>query len=226
MTNKNITINHIFSEFEKLKNDKKAKEMSAYMKNKFEFLGIQAKPRKEIQNKIFKSVSLVYGEENIDFKFLDKCYKNKYREFQYAAVGYLDFKKEYLNISHIEILKKYILTKSWWDTIDGLDRIVGDIALRDKKVNEILLNWSLDENIWLRRIAIDHQLLRKEKTNTKLLEQIIINNLNRQEFFINKAIGWSLRDYSKTNPKWVKGFIKKYKDSMSNLSIREASKYI
>lgn len=226
MTNKNITINHIFSEFEKLKNDKKAKEMSAYMKNKFEFLGIQAKPRKEIQNKIFKSVSLVYGGENIDFKFLDKCYKNKYREFQYAAVGYLDFKKEYLNISHIEILKKYILTKSWWDTIDGLDRIVGDIALRDKKVNEILLNWSLDENIWLRRIAIDHQLLRKEKTNTKLLEQIIINNLNRQEFFINKAIGWSLRDYSKTNPKWVKEFIKKYKDSMSNLSIREASKYI
>lgn len=226
MTNKNITINHIFSEFEKLKNDKKAKEMSAYMKNKFEFLGIQAKPRKEIQNKIFKSVSLVYGEENIDFKFLDKCYKNKYREFQYAAVGYLDFKKEYLNISHIKILKKYILTKSWWDTIDGLDRIVGDIALRDKKVNEILLNWSLDENIWLRRIAIDHQLLRKEKTNTKLLEQIIINNLNRQEFFINKAIGWSLRDYSKTNPKWVKEFIKKYKDSMSNLSIREASKYI
>lgn len=226
MTNKNITINHIFSEFEKLKNDKKAKEMSAYMKNKFEFLGIQAKPRKEIQNKIFKSVSLVCGEENIDFKFLDKCYKNKYREFQYAAVGYLDFKKEYLNISHIEILKKYILTKSWWDTIDGSDRIVGDIALRDKKVNEILLNWSLDENIWLRRIAIDHQLLRKEKTNTKLLEQIIINNLNRQEFFINKAIGWSLRDYSKTNPKWVKEFIKKYKDSMSNLSIREAGKYI
>lgn len=107
-----------------------------------------------------------------------------------------------------------------------MDRIVGDIALRDNRVNDILLNWSLDKNIWLRRIAIDHQLLRKEKTNTKLLEQIIINNLNRQEFFINKAIGWSLRDYSKTNPKWVKEFVKKYKDSMSNLSIKEASKYI
>lgn len=224
MINKNITLNHIFSEFEKLKNDKKAKEMSAYMKNQFEFLGIPSKPRNEIQNKIFKSVSK--EEEYIDFKFSDKCYKNKYREFQYAAIGYLNFKKKYLNISHIEILKKYILIKSWWDTIDGLDRIVGDIALRDKRVNEILLNWSLDKNIWLRRIAIDHQLLRKEKTNTKLLEQIIINNLNRQEFFINKAIGWSLRDYSKTNPKWVKEFVKKYKDSMSNLSIKEASKYI
>lgn len=217
-----MTLNDIFVEFKKLKNDKKAIEMSAYMKNQFAFLGISASPRKEIENKIFKSVA----KENIDFKFTDKCYKNKYREFQYAAIDYLNFKKEYLNISHIEILKNYILTKSWWDTIDHLDQIVGDIALRDERVNEILLNWSLDENIWLRRIAIDHQILRKEKTNIELLEQIIINNFNQKEFFINKAIGWSLRDYSKTNPKWVRDFIKRHKDSMANLSIREASKYI
>lgn len=217
-----MTLNDIFAEFEKLKNDKKAIEMSAYMKNQFAFLGISASPRKEIENKIFKSLA----KENIDFKFTDKCYKNKYREFQYTAIDYLNFKKEYLNISHIEILKNYILTKSWWDTIDHLDKIVGDIALRDKKVNEILLNWSLDENIWIRRVAIDHQILRKEKTNTELLEQIIINNFNQKEFFINKAIGWSLRDYSKTNPKWVRDFIKRHKNSMNNLSIREASKYI
>ena len=98
-----MTLNDIFAEFKKLKNDKKAIEMSAYMKNQFAFLGISASPRKEIENKIFKSVS----KENIDFKFTDKCYKNKYREFQYAAVDYLNFKKEYLNISHIEILKNY-----------------------------------------------------------------------------------------------------------------------
>lgn len=217
-----MTLNDIFAEFKKLKNDKKAIEMSAYMKNQFAFLGISASPRKEIENKIFQSVS----KENIDFKFTDKCYKNKYREFQYTAIDYLNFKKEYLNISHIEILKNYILTKSWWDTIDHLDKIVGDIALRDKKVNKILLNWSLDENIWIRRVAIDHQILRKEKTNIELLEQIIINNFNQKEFFINKAIGWSLRDYSKTNPKWVRNFIKRHKNSMNNLSIKEASKYI
>ena len=217
-----MTLNDIFAEFKKLKNDKKAIEMSAYMKNQFAFLGISASPRKEIENKIFKSVS----KKNIDFKFTDKCYKNKYREFQYAAIDYLNFKKEYLNISHIEILKNYILTKSWWDTIDHLDKIVGDIALRDERVNKILLNWSLDENIWIRRVAIDHQILRKEKTNIELLEQIIINNFNQKEFFINKAIGWSLRDYSKTNPKWVRDFIKRHKNSMNNLSIREASKYI
>jgi 3-methyladenine DNA glycosylase AlkD len=89
-----------------------------------------------------------------------------------------------------------------------------------------MLEWSKDNDFWVRRIAIDHQLLRKDKTNTKLLEQIIINNFGSKEFFINKAIGWSLRDYSKYNPKWVKDFINKYNDKLSKLSIKEASKYV
>ena len=66
-----------------------------------------------------------------------------------------------------------------------------------------MVEWSLEDNIWVRRVAIDHQLLFKEKTDTDLLAAIIKNNLNDTEFFINKAIGWSLRDYSKTNPEWV-----------------------
>nr|WP_277422287.1 DNA alkylation repair protein [Brachyspira hampsonii] len=107
-----------------------------------------------------------------------------------------------------------------------MDRIIGDIALKDETVNNILLEWSLSDNIWLRRISIDHQLSRKEKTNRELLEKIIINNLNNKEFFINKAIGLALRDYSKTNANWVRDFIEKHKDNMANLSIKEASKYI
>lgn len=89
-----------------------------------------------------------------------------------------------------------------------------------------MLEWSKDEDLWIRRIAIDHQLCRKEKTNTKLLETILINNFGSNEFFINKAIGWSLRDYSKANSKLVKEFVEKYKDKMDKLSIKEASKYI
>ena len=67
---------------------------------------------------------------------------------------------------------------------------------------------------------------RREKTNTRLLEEIIVNNLGSREFFINKAIGWSLRDYSKTSPEWVRSFIGKYSDRMDKLSIREASRYL
>ena len=103
---------------------------------------------------------------------------------------------------------------------------IGALALKDPNVNKILLEWSLDENIWLRRIAIDHQLLRKEKTNAELLEKILKNNLGQAEFFINKAIGWALRDYSKTNPEWVKNFIEENKEKMAKLSIKEASKYL
>lgn len=66
----------------------------------------------------------------------------------------------------------------------------------------------------------------KERTNTELLEKILVNNFGSSEFFINKAIGWSLRDYSKTNQDWVRNFVETHKDKMDKLSIREASKYL
>ena len=91
-------------------------------------------------------------------------------------------------------------------TIDGFYKIIGDIAFVDNRINELMLEWSTDEDFWLRRIAINHQICRKDKTDTILLEKILLNNFESSEFFINKAIGWSLRDYSKTNPKWVSDF--------------------
>ena len=89
-----------------------------------------------------------------------------------------------------------------------------------------MLEWSTDSDFWVRRVAIEHQLLRKKKMNTDLLAQIIENNLNSQEFFINKAIGWALRDYSKTNSEWARQFIAENYDRMAKLSITEGSKYL
>lgn len=134
--------------------------------------------------------------------------------------------KNYLRLEDLPKLKQLAQTKSWWDSIDGLDKLVGKIVQDHPEAQQTIIEWSLDEDFWLRRIAIDHQLLQKDKTNTALLEQILINNLNQSEFFINKAIGWALRDYSKTNPDWVRHFIAQHRDQMSNLSIREGSKYI
>lgn len=79
-----------------------------------------------------------------------------------------------------------------------------------------MLEWSKDEDFQVRRIAIDHQLCIKKKTNTKLLEAILINNFGSNDFFINKAIGWSLRDYSKANSELVKEFIEKCKEKWTN----------
>ena len=89
-----------------------------------------------------------------------------------------------------------------------------------------MLAWSQDDDFWIRRVAIEHQLLRKDKMNIELLNTILENNLDSSEFFINKAIGWALRDYSKTNPDWVKDFISKHHAEMASLSIKEGSKYL
>ncbi|MDR1389350.1 MAG: DNA alkylation repair protein [Treponema sp.] len=197
-----------------------AKPMSAYMRDQFFFLGIPRPKRREIAKEFFTA-----REEKIKWTFVNDCWKRE-REFQYLALEYLSKKQHLLVPADVARLRRLAVTKPWWDTIDGLDRIIGAIALRFPEVNQTLLAWSVDKNKWLRRIAIDHQLTRKDKTDTALLEQIIINNFGQKEFFINKAIGWSLREYSKTNPAWVRRFVKKHRGDLAPLSLREASKYI
>ena len=218
-----MDFNKLYEEMIQHKNEEQAQKMSKYMLNKFEYIGIKTPKRRKIFKNFFKEYK---NEEKIDWEFVNKCWENKHREFQYVAADYLKNMKDKLTIDDIPKFKQLILKKSWWDTIDNLDMTIGALALKDSNVNKILLEWSLDENIWLRRIAIDHQLLRKEKTNTELLEKILKNNLGQAEFFINKAIGWALRDYSKTNPEWVKNFIEKNRENMAKLSIKEASKYL
>ena len=142
------------------------------------------------------------------------------------AANYLKAMQSYLKDTDLSKLEQLIVTKSWWDMIDILDRVVGSLVYDKPELEKIILEWSLSDNIWLRRVAIDHQLLRKEKTNVRLMEKILLNNLDQTEFFINKAIGWALRDYSKTNPEWVARFIEKNKKRMAELSIREARKYL
>ena len=201
----------------------RALDMSKYMKNKFEFFGVGASERNEIWKPYFKEAKKT---KKIDWDFIEICFKHEKRECQYTAAYYLKHMQKFLAEDDISKLKELVLTKSWWDTVDILDKVIGSIIYNNKKLYSIMLEWSKDDNIWLRRVAIDHQLLRKENTDVQLLEKILINNLNHKEFFVNKAIGWALRDYSKTNPQWVRNFIEVHKENMASLSIREASKYL
>ena len=201
----------------------RALDMSKYMKNKFEFFGVGAPDRNEIWKPYFKEAKKT---KKIDWDFIEICFKHDKRECQYTAAYYLKYMQRFLVEDDIPKLKELVLTKSWWDTVDILDKVIGSIIYNNKNLYPIILEWSKDDNIWLRRVAIDHQLLRKENTDEQLLEKILINNLNHKEFFVNKAIGWALRDYSKTNPQWVRNFIEVHKENMASLSIREASKYL
>ena len=217
-----MNVEELVKELKAVASPDDAAAMKAYMKNKFEFLGVKTPARRKLAKTFFKQQT----DSVIDWVFINESWDNPYRELQYAALDYLEIRKKLLTPSDLPRLKKLAQTKSWWDTIDFLDRLVGSIIARFPETKEIILSWSCDKDFWLRRLAIDHQLLRKEETDTELLEKILVNNLGQTEFFINKAIGWALRDYSETNPDWVRDFIERHQAEMAALSIREGSKYL
>lgn len=217
-----MDVEELLENLKAVANPDDAVAMKAYMKNIFEFLGVKTPARRKLAKTFFKQQT----DSVIDWNFINEAWSNSYREMQYVALDYLEIRKKLLTPFDLPRLKKLAQTKSWWDTIDFLDRLVGSIIARFPETKEIILSWSCDGDIWLRRLAIDHQLLRKEKTDTELLEKILVNNLGQTEFFINKAIGWALRDYSKTNPDWVRDFIERHQAEMAGLSIREGRKYL
>ena len=213
----------LLTDLEENRNELLAESMSKYMQDKFRFLGVRGATRTEIYKKYFPEAR---KSKAIDWDFVENCWNKEEREFQYVVVYYLKAMQKFLKREDISRLKYLIVTKSWWDTVDLLAKVVGSLIIRIEGYDQIMLEWSKDSNIWLRRVAILYQLSLKDKVDKQVLDEILVNNLGDSEFFINKAIGWALRDYSKYNPEWVREFIKKNKENMDNLSIREASKYI
>lgn len=200
-----------------------ARGQAAYLRNQFKFYGIKTPQRRSLTRNLIKAAKRA---AKVEWDFLDQCWLAEQREYQYFVCDYLKAMQGQLVYADLKRLELYVQTKQWWDTIDALDTIIGQIGLRDGRIDQLMLDWSQASDFWLRRIAIDHQRGRKEKTKQELLAKIIDNNLNREEFFINKAIGWALRDYSKTNPPWVKEFLASRKNGLAKLSLREASKYL
>ena len=200
-----------------------ARQMESYMRNKFKFYGLKTPERRKSYHDLIK---LEKANKKIDWKFLDQAWVDEHREAQYFVCDYLIALEKYLKFEDIDHIFNYVKSKQWWDTIDSLIKPIGNIGLRDDRVSDLMLVWSKDDDFWVRRVAIEHQLLRKDKMNVELLNAILENNLGNSEFFINKAIGWALRDYSKTNPNWVENFIRKHHTEMATLSIKEGSKYL
>lgn len=200
-----------------------ARQMESYMRNKFKFYGLKTPERRKSYHDLIK---LEKANKKIDWKFLDQAWADEHREAQYFVCNYLIALEKYLKFEDIDHIFNYVKSKQWWDTIDSLIKPIGKLGLRDERVNELMLAWSKDDDFWVRRVAIEHQLLRKDKMNVELLNAILENNLGSSEFFINKAIGWALRDYSKTNPNWVENFIRKHHTEMATLSIKEGRKYL
>ncbi|HOM02965.1 MAG TPA: DNA alkylation repair protein [Acetivibrio sp.] len=212
----------IFKTFYDARDDENAAKMSAYMKNKFPFLGIPKPTRAKLSKDFLKQKK---KDKEVDWQFIFQCYDMPEREFHYLALDYLTAVKALLVSNDIDKIEKLIITNSWWDSVDCIDSIVGHLCLKYPELKDsVIPKWIDSENIWLKRIAINFQLEYKEKTDTDILSRAILKNCDTGEFFINKAIGWALREYSKTDKEWVKQFIAHNK--LHSLSVREASKYL
>ena len=196
--------------------------MSAYMRNHFLFLGIRSPLRKQLLRELFANYKLPEGEGL--FLEVAAIFDMPEREFQYAALAILERQKKHLKTSDLALCERLIMTKSWWDSIDIIaPKIVGPIVLLDRRAGEdVMRQWSSSDNIWLNRAAILHQLKYKTEMNDELLREIICMHIGSTEFFIQKAIGWVLREYAKTNPESVRLFVDA--TDLKPLSRREALK--
>ncbi len=210
----------IFKTLEAAADPKKAKGMSAYLRGQFTFLGIQ-KPQREALTKDFLKQK---KKEPVDWDLIEGCYSRREREFHYLAVDYILQMKDKFVPDDLKRLESLITRNSWWDTVDMFNIPIGRMFLKYPQITGTLRGWMTSANMWLARSSIIFQLHLKEKTNTSLLAEAIEKNSGSKEFFINKAIGWALREYSKTAPEWVRAFIKTHE--LAPLSVREAGKYI
>lgn len=210
--------------FEQHTNKDHAVAMSVYMKNKFDFWGIKSPERKNIFASIYKSFKPENREACEDC--IIGLYSLKQREFHYCAMDLANrfFKKPLTtDIYIIEYMLEY---NQWWDTIDFIaSNLVGRIFSEYPDIRDSYFEkWNNDKDMWLNRTAILFQLKYKENVNTELLIRAIRKHKQSKEFFHQKAIGWSLREYAKFNPQWVVNFVKHEK--ITGLARREALKHL
>ncbi len=209
--------------FEEHRNEENAGPMKKYMKDHFPFLGMKSPLRKELEKQFFKETEIL--KDPFDKDFVTGLWEKDEREYHYTAITYIGKFIKKLPKDVIPFLEGLITTKSWWDSVDSIAPLVGELARKYPEVIEETINrWSVDVNFWLRRSAILFQLKYKNQTNEALLYDYIVKNADSKEFFIQKAIGWALREHSKTNPESVKEFIEG--NQLAPLSVREGSKYL
>ncbi|MEZ0480154.1 DNA alkylation repair protein [Planococcus sp. SSTMD024] len=212
----------LIARFEEHRNPGLAAPMAAYMKQNFPFLGIQ-KPLRTVLMKEQLSKYLLPEKEHLK-SIVRALYEMPEREYHYAAIELLEQAKEELAPDDLPFLRLLIESNSWWDSVDIIaPKLVGHIVLRDRKTTSpIMREWAQAENLWTNRAAILHQLKFKQQTDTEILGAILLLHAGSRDFFIQKSIGWALREYAKTDPVWVLDFVKAY--TLQPLSRREALK--
>lgn len=201
-----------------------AAPMKAYMLGQFEFLGIRAGPRRDA----LKGLPKFTGTADELLALADALWRLPEREFRYAAVDLLAKNHKRLDVSALPRILQWVQTDPWWDTVDGLAGVVGDIWL-SAKATQADVQTHMDAclvhaNLWVRRVAMLHQLGWKVQTDQARLFRYALALPHEKDFFIRKAIGWALRDHARVQPDAVRDFLKQHAEQLSGLTVREAGK--
>lgn len=218
-------ITELTQELTKLKNPENAGIMKAYMKDNFPFLGIKTKERRTVFHNLWKKHQQEIKENfrAIVWQLMTK----EEREFHYCGVEILikEAKKKYAK-DDVKLIEKLITTHSWWDTVDFIAKYVLGNYLRQfpEETFTVIERFSNANNMWLNRSAIIFQLDYKSKTNFDILISECEKHKESKEFFIQKAIGWALREYGTYNPNAVKNYVEN--TTLKPLSKKEALRKI
>ena len=211
--------------FEANANSENAAAMKAYMKGRFAFFGIKSPERRELQKQFLNENGAPIPFDPTIFRAL---WQVEQREFQMFGLDLLRKQAKKVQKADVALIEELIITKSWWDTVDGLASwVCGPYFQKFPESTRTVTDaWAVSENMWLRRTSILFQLGYKRQTDTEILIDHIEKNLGSKEFFINKAIGWALREYGKTDPDFVREQVQRLGSELNALSVREATKNI
>ncbi|MTV49170.1 DNA alkylation repair protein [Heliobacillus mobilis] len=195
-----------------------------YMRSQFDFLGIRSPVRKRLIKQFIKSHGLPVKEELK--AIIETLWRRPEREYQYAAIEIVMFAKKNLSPEDMPWLVPLLMTKQWWDTIDLLSpQIMGYMfTAYPQLIPDYPDRWIDNADFWLQRSAILYQLNYKEKTDESRLFRYILQCAGSNEFFVQKAIGWALRQYARTSPEKVQAFVSTH--PLKPLCQREALKHI
>lgn len=202
-----------------------APTMQAYMKTDQPFYGVKSKARRAIFRTARRRYPISNRDEYRDVIF--DLWNGVYREEMYLALDVVEFTKPYRDIDSWPVYVELMTSAPWWDTLDWIaGKIMSLLILEHRELEAALIQWRVDENMWVRRASVLAHLKHKAATNTELLGETMMMLAHEEEFFIRKAIGWVLREYSKTDPDWVGAFVAAHENELSPLSKREAMKYV
>lgn len=217
-------VNFLRKELKKASDPERAAPMKAYMKNLQVFYGVPKPLRRRILHSARKQFNISSFKEYETV--IKELWSGDFREELYCAVDIAMHYKVFRTDKAMKLYTAMLKSADNWDTVDAIaSHLVGELVMNNRKHETLLKKWSRSKNMWLRRTSLLAHLRHKHHTNIRQLEDTILLLIDENEFFIQKAIGWVLRQYAYTDPKWVKQFVLKNSSCMSNLAKREAMRH-